>query len=70
MSKKFQTEEKSEMVRDIMSKKIVSMNADTSTLELAGSIGLCEISKIKVLGSVSRGVAERATISCPVMLVH
>jgi len=43
---------------------------EKADLIIMGSTGLRGISKIKVLGSVSRGVAEKATISCPVMLVH
>jgi nucleotide-binding universal stress UspA family protein len=43
---------------------------EKADLIIIGSTGLRGISKIKVLGSVSRGVSERATISCPVMLVH
>ena len=45
-------------------------DSEKADLIIMGSTGLRGISKIKLLGSVSRGVAERATISCPVMLVY
>lgn len=35
---------------------------------IIGNVGLRGISKLRVLGSVSRSVAEKAT--CPVMIVH
>ena len=37
-------------------------------LIVVGSVGLSGISKVKVLGSVSRAIAEMA--SCPVLIVH
>lgn len=44
--------------------------ADREKVEMIviGSVGLGGISRLKALGSVSRGVAERA--KCPVLIVH
>jgi hypothetical protein len=47
-----------------------SGNADKEKVDLVvvGSVGLSGISKIRVLGSVSRAIVEMA--SCPVLIVH
>lgn len=41
---------------------------DKIDLIVIGNVGLSGISKLKALGSVSRGVSERAP--CPVLIVH
>ena len=50
-------------------KTILSIAADEGAdLIIIGNIGRSGMSKLKTLGSVSRGVTEQA--SCPVMIVH
>ena len=46
----------------------IANNKQKVDLIIMGSTGLKGISKVRVLGSVSRHVCENAT--CPVMLVH
>ena len=53
-----------------ISAKLTAPRNEKADLIIIGSTGSRRISMIKVLGSVSKGVSERATISCPVMLVH
>lgn len=49
--------------------EIVRFASEEGTdLLIIGNVGLRGISKLRVLGSVSRSVAEKA--SCPVMIVH
>jgi nucleotide-binding universal stress UspA family protein len=46
----------------------IANNKQKVDLIMIGSTGLKGISKVRVLGSVSRHVCENA--NCPVMLVH
>ena len=46
----------------------IANNKQKVDLIIMGSTGLKGISKVRVLGSVSRQVCENAT--CPVMLIH
>ena len=56
-------------IADSVADEIVKLaTAEKIDLIAIGNVGLSGISKLKTLGSVSRGVSERAP--CPVMIVH
>jgi nucleotide-binding universal stress UspA family protein len=57
------------LIGDPVANKIVE-EAQNEKVDLIviGNVGLSGISRLKTLGSVSRGVSERAP--CPVMIVH
>ncbi|AIF82964.1 universal stress protein UspA-like protein [Candidatus Nitrososphaera evergladensis SR1] len=57
------------IIGDPVANKIVEQAASENVdLIVIGNVGLSGVSKLKTLGSVSRGVSERAP--CPVMIVH
>ncbi|AIC14605.1 universal stress protein [Nitrososphaera viennensis] len=57
------------LIGDPVSDKIVELAGNEKVdIVVIGNVGLSGISKLKTLGSVSRGVSERA--SCPVLIVH
>lgn len=56
------------MIGSPVGKIIEFADANNVDLVVVGNAGLGSLSKIRALGSVSRGVAERA--SCPVLIVH
>lgn len=57
------------LIADSVADEIVKLaTAEKIDLIVIGNVGLSGISKLKTLGSVSRGVSERAP--CPIMIVH
>jgi nucleotide-binding universal stress UspA family protein len=72
VKKKYTNEEvkiESVLLHGYPPEKIIEFaNNEKVDLIVIGSVGLSGLSKVKVLGSVSRSVSERA--SCPVLIVH